>query len=290
MRKSAILAVALLLGVILLLSLDMGRINHKAAPGLAKYGAGDGGVRAETVSTMGSIAGSTDPGRMVIAWAFLAVEVEDFQDAYSRVYVIAQRFDGYIADSRSYETDSGTMRGTIVLRIPEETFMEVVNEVEKIGHLKSKQITGRDVTEEYVDLGARLKNLETQEIRLLDILSKAGNVDEILKVEKELERVRGKIEQIKARMQYLENRVSLATVTVDLYEPEPIKPMTSGWEIREAIRKAANGFIETTGMLILALGTALPIFIVAILGFFALKYYREKTRGDAGLKDGAPPV
>lgn len=289
MRKSLVFLFAILLGTtVVLLSLEKGPTDQKPAPELAKYSRG-GMMQAETSMMKLPVSSSPQPDRMVIASAFLTVEVEDFQEAYSGIYVLVQRFGGFIADSRSYETDSGSRRGTIVLRIPEEKFLEAVREVEKIGHLKSKRITGRDITEEYVDLGARLRNLEAQEGRLLDLLSKAGSVDEILKVEKELERVRGGIEQIKGRMQFLENRVSMATVTVELYEPEPIKPVTSGWEIREALRKAMNGFVETTSMLILALGTVLPVVIVASLGYLAFKYYK-KTRGRAGLRDEAPPV
>jgi hypothetical protein len=288
-KSSMIFILALLLGSgLVLLSLDKGQLNQRPVPESAKYSYG-GMAQAETSSMKPAVSSSPQPDRMVIASAFLTLEVKGFQEAYSGIYLIVQRFDGFIADSRSYETDSGSRRGTIVLRIPEEKFIDAVKEVEGVGHLKSKRITGRDVTEEYMDLGARLRNLEAQEGRLLDLLSKAGSIEDILKVEKELERVRGGIEQIKGRMQFLDNRVSMATVTVELYEPEPIKPVTSGREIRQALRKALKGFVETTGMLILALGTVLPVVILASLGFLAVKYYK-KTRGRAGLRDEAPPV
>jgi hypothetical protein len=202
--------------------------------------------------------------RKIIQRASLRIEVEDFQASSDALFRIVEQSDGFISDSYSYVTDTGRKRGDITIRVPTDKFLSVIRELEQLGTVQSKQISGEDVTEEYIDLQARLNNSERQEKRLLEILDKAEEVKDILEVERELERVRGEIERLTGRITYLENRIELATITVSLYEPEPI---TQSWGIRDALRASFAGFVAVIRGLIIAIGYFLPLVILVGIGW-----------------------
>ncbi|RZN43469.1 MAG: DUF4349 domain-containing protein [Methanophagales archaeon ANME-1-THS] len=202
--------------------------------------------------------------RKIIQRASVRIEVKDFQARSDALFEIVERSNGFVSDSYSYVTATGHRRGEITIRVPKDKFLSAIHELEQLGTVQSKQISGEDVTEEYIDLQARLNNSERQEKRLLEILEKADEVKDILEVERELERVRGEIERLTGRITYLENRVELATISVSLYEPEPI---TQSWGIRDALRTSFAGFVAVIRGLIIAVGYLLPFVILVGLGW-----------------------
>lgn len=202
--------------------------------------------------------------RKIIQRASLSIEVKDFQTASDTLFNIVEQSNGFVSDSYSYVTATGRRRGEITIRVPRGKFLPVIHELEQLGTVQSKQISGEDVTEEYIDLQARLNNSLRQEKRLLEILEKAEEVKDILEVERELERVRSEIERLTGRITYLENRVELATISVSLYEPEPI---TQSWGIRDALRASFVGFVTVIRGLIIAVGYLLPLIILLGTGW-----------------------
>jgi len=218
---------------------------------------------------------NTNTERKIIQRASLIIEVEDFKASSDALIKIVERSGGFVSDSYSYVTDTGHKRGDITLRVPTHEFLPVITEIEQIGTVKSKQISGEDVTEEYIDLTARLNNSERQEKRLLEILDMANNTKDVLEVERELERVRDDIERLTGRINYLENRVELATISVSLYEPEPI---THSWGIRDAFRAAFEAFISVIRGLIILVGYALPLLILVGIAWFIKAKVMPKLR------------
>ncbi len=212
----------------------------------------------------------------IIQRASLSIEVADFQTSSDALSQIVERADGFISDSYTYVTDTDRKRGEITIRVPSDRFLAVLADLETLGVVTSQHISGEDVTEEYIDLQARLNNSERQEQRLLEILELAETVEEILEVERELERVRGEIEQMTGRITYLENRIELATISVSLYEPEPI---TQNWGIRDALRAAFGGFVAVIRGLIIAVGYALPILTLLGLGWIIRSVVVRRKRG-----------
>ena len=217
-----------------------------------------------SVGTSGSQYVDTDTERKIIQKASLSIEVEDFQSSSDTLTEIVERLGGFVSDSYSYVTDTGHKRGEITLRVPSDRFLSLIGEIEQIGTVKSKHVSGEDVTEEYIDLTARLNNSERQEKRLLEILDMANNTKEVLEVEREIWRVRGEIERLTGRINYLDNRVELATISVSLYEPEPI---THSWGIRDTFRDAFEAFVSVIRGLIILVGYALPLLILVGLGW-----------------------
>lgn len=209
-------------------------------------------------------ASDADADRKIIQRASLSIEVPDFRMSEEAVIRAVARSNGFISSSYAYVTETGRHRGEITVRVPTDSFLGLVAELELLGRVQTKHLSGEDVTEEYTDLRARLNNSQRQELRLLEILELAETVEEVLQVERELARVRGEIEQMTGRLTYLENRIELASITVALYEPEPI---TQSWGIRDALRAAFAGFVAVIRGMIIALGYLLPILILLGLGW-----------------------
>ncbi len=219
--------------------------------------------------------------RLVVFTARLELEVEDLESAIDAVRLLAESHGGFVATEKTRSES-----GFITVRVPQRVFHDAVAEIEELGVVQSRDLQGEDVTEEYVDLGSQLVNLERQEQRLLDIMEMGTTVESVLKVEKELERVRGSIESIKGRMNYLESRVELATVTVylNLEEEEPeiqfawfpkvdwSVPVKAGFSVLFSV---AQGMIT----MVIVVG---PFVVLGIAG---LRGYRHLKTRNASLVD-----
>jgi len=152
--------------------------------------------------------------RMIVRTGNIQLAVEDVRATIDRITELTESVDGYVVSSRSWK-EGERLIGQITVRVPAGDFnysMSVLRElaVEVI----SEGTSSRDVTEEYVDLSAKLSNLEVTEEQLLRLMEKAEKVEEILAVQRELSRTRGEIEQIKGRMQYLERTSETSLIEV----------------------------------------------------------------------------
>jgi len=216
--------------------------------------------------------------RMVIFTAKLRLEVEDVDLTVYEIRLIAEDCGGFVAGMSTSRSEWGVM----TLRVPQDEFYDAIEEVEALGEVEERELKGEDITETYVDLEAQLVNLEREEERLVEILDIARNVEEVLKVESQLSRVRGKIESITGEMKYLEGRVELATITVtfreEFAEEITVLPQVDWWEPVSTGLEALTTVVQ--GML------AMAVFIGPFLavGFPA---YRLFKRG-FGAKDVAP--
>lgn len=152
-------------------------------------------------------------GRMVVFTAYLGLEVDDIDASLDQIKLISVMHSGFISNVNTRDE-----RGSISLRVPQSKFHEALTDLEELGEVTTRDLMGEDVTEEYVDLEAQLVTLQHQESRLFEIMEMGTTVDAVLKVERELERVRGRIESIQGRIKYLDDRVDLSTITVNLRE------------------------------------------------------------------------
>jgi hypothetical protein len=212
-------------------------------------------------------------GPMLIRTADLRVRVDDVAKAHQEVARIAREAHGYIAET-TFSSESGPASATVTIRVPSQGLDSAVDRISALGKLLNKQVSAQEVTEEYVDLTSRRRNLEREEQRLLELLKRAGKMRELLDVESTLARVRGQVEQISGRMRYLENRVSLSTVTVNLEGPQP-KPNVGGpvWAASDVSREAVRSLIGTgRGLATLAIwiGIYTPIWLPIAIFFIWL--------------------
>ncbi|WP_135610840.1 DUF4349 domain-containing protein [Methanococcoides sp. AM1] len=199
--------------------------------------------------------------RKVITTSDVSLEVKNAPEAVDSIGAIASEYDGYVSSSSVYDTyygDSESMSGYISIRVPAAEHDTVIDRIEALGKVTSKSTSGVDVTEEYIDVEARLSNLEKQEQRLQEILEMATTVEDVLEVEKELSRVRGEVESLTGRLNYLNDRIDFSTITVSVSEPRNI---THSWGLRDALSDSVRGFIASVNGIIVFIGVALPIVI-----------------------------
>jgi hypothetical protein len=205
---------------------------------------------------------------MLIRTGSLRLRVEDVSSAHEEVGRIARAAGGYVASTR-LSSEQGPTYAETTLRVPSEGLDSVVARIAGLGKLLSKELGTQEVTEEYVDLSSRKRNLEREEERLLELLQRAAKMEDLLKVEQYLARVRGQIETIAGRLRYLENRVSLSTLTIRLEGPQP-KPDVGGpvWTATDVYRQAMRSLKDTgQGLATIGiwLGVYAPVWIPMLL-------------------------
>jgi PKD repeat protein len=154
--------------------------------------------------------------RMVIYNAYLTIVADNISTALQQITDLATKYGGFVVNSQMGE-DQNRLYANISFRVLATHFDDTMQALRNLAvDVKSEQITGQDVTEEYTDLASKLRNLEASEAQLLELMKKAGSVEEILAVQKELVSTREQIEVTKGRMQYLEQSSKLALFTVNL--------------------------------------------------------------------------
>lgn len=214
--------------------------------------------------------------RKTITSVNMDLEVDNASRTVNNIIAMATAAGGYVSSSSVYDTYYETnprKEGYVTVRVPSENYTTFVKNVENLGDVTSESITGTDVTEEYIDLEARLNNLQKQEKRLTEILNMSTTVEEVLSVEKELERIRGEIDSLTGRLQYLDNRIDFATIDIRITEPTPI---THSWGMRDALSSSVQGFVATVRAMVILVGYLLPIAIVfSVLIFIVLAIRRR---------------
>ena len=157
--------------------------------------------------------------RQIISQASLSVEVEDVARAVAQVRTIAEARGGFISQVATSGTP-GRQRSDLVVRVPQGEFFDTLESIKGQGKVWAENAGSEDVTEQFIDLEARLRSALREEQSLLSLLERADTVSNILTIERELARVRSDIERLQGQINYLSRRVDLATISVALFPPE----------------------------------------------------------------------
>jgi hypothetical protein len=158
--------------------------------------------------------------RMIVRTGDMSLVVVDVAVAIEQITALADSYEGYVVSSNSWR-EGDRLVGAISIRIDAKQFDNAIKALRGMAvETNYESTTSQDVTEEYVDLEAKLHNLEASEAQLLELMKKAGEVEEILEVQRELAKTRGEIEQTKGRMQYLEQTSSMSLINVQLQQAE----------------------------------------------------------------------
>lgn len=212
--------------------------------------------------------------RKLIKKAEINLEVKNCEETSQKIVDLVNNFSGIIIDSKIQKYSNQAKSGCTILKVPPKDFDTVLSKIKELGEVELERVTGEDVTEEYIDLEARLKSAEVVRDRLLKILEeRAREVKDILEVERELARIGETIEQIKGRMKYLDRQVDLATITVNYYEPKAMapEPLNVVKRFKETIRTAIEAFINVFNGAIVVIAAMLPIVIwLAIIGIVVI--------------------
>lgn len=188
----------------------------------------------------------TQTQRYIIRDATVLVEVRDARKAGEALSGTAKRLGGYVGDSTEEVDAIGVRTVTIQVRVPADRFDDLMKTVDAQGAVLSRHVGTQDVTEEYVDVDAKLRNLKRTEARLLGHLDKTGKLADTLAVEREISRVRMEVEQYEGRLRYLKHSVSFSTATVTCREkakPGPAIPPES-YSTGEVASSAARSLVD----------------------------------------------
>ena len=238
----------------------------RGAPEPAADEAGDVAVEGEAASL-------PELGPSVIKTAELDLEIEreGLGDAVGKVTAAAGRFDGFVLSSTV--AGNPATSATVVLRVPAERFEEALVHLRGLGTAEREQVAGEEVGQEFVDLEARLRNLGSQEAVLLRLMDEATTVQDTIRVQNELQRVQLEIERIEGRLRYLRDQTELSTISVGLTEagaPQAAGAFTRAWDT------AVDVFLAVISGVIVSLGFAVPLLLLAGLGWFGYRRLRPR--------------
>ena len=159
--------------------------------------------------------------RMLIWNASLSLEVADVPRAVIRITKIAEEAGGYV----EAKSDSGESNAHLTLRVPVDALKPTMSSLEATGKVTDRRVSSEDVTEQYVDIDARMKTMTALRDRLRALLDKAKDVKDVLAIEKELGRVQADIDSMQARLKALKGKVDLATIDVSLSRRTILGPL-----------------------------------------------------------------
>jgi hypothetical protein len=207
--------------------------------------------------------------RMVIRTASLDLIVPSTEQAMDSAQGLATELGGYVVSLNTTQYQEG-VQATVVIRIPAESFDTALATLKGLATtIRSESVAGQDVTEEYVDLGARLRHLQAVEQQLLEFLDEAEDTEATLAVYAQLSVTQGEIEQVSGRMQYLEDQAALATITVSLTPDALAQPLeTGGWNLPSTVRGSVEALLGVLEFLVKAT-IVIVIVILPTLIFIA---------------------
>lgn len=211
--------------------------------------------------------------RKLIKTGNVSFETKDLDKTRKIIVDLVNQYNGYIASDNEYKS-SDRISTTISTRIPAEKFDVILSEIAKgVEKFDSKNIRISDVTEQFLDVEARLKTKKTLEKKYLEILKKAKTVREILDVERELGKLRADIESTEGRLKYLQNQVSFSTLSITFYKQTSASETSFIGQISKAFK---TGF-ENVKDFFLYLINIWPFIIILFLLFFYLRKRRLRT-------------
>ncbi len=225
--------------------------------------------------------------RKILRNADLTLEVEAPTEGQRKITSIAESLGGFVVTSESKQRQSPDavkqdLEVHLVIRIPAQQFNAALEQIRGVGsRVLQEKTTGEDVTEEFIDLEARIKTQIALELQFLEIMKRANKVEDALEVQRQIAEVRTEIEKLEGRKRFLENRASLSTISVSLQSPTAIVVNTSGFgrEIREALADSVGVARGIVIFLIRFLIVMIPIFILVLLpGWFLVRYALRRAR------------
>jgi hypothetical protein len=218
---------------------------------------------------------------MIIRTGQAFIEVEKVDPAILRIRQLAAQVGGYIANSSISGGRDQIRQATLEIKIPASKYDQAVGDLSTIGKVETVNSTAEDVGEEFVDVTARVTNARRLEERIIALLStRTAKLDEVLRVEHELARVREEIERYEGRLRFLSTRAAMSTLTITVHEPMPVLGNTPGTNpIAAALRRAWRNFVGFVAAIIESLGVVIPLALIAFAAL--LGYRRWKRRQDS---------
>jgi uncharacterized protein DUF4349 len=227
-----------------------------------------------------SRAGVFDPAsRLIIRTGQASIEVDSLEPSMSELRRVVQRVGGFVADASVQSGRNQLRSATLQLKVPASRFDDLTEGLGPLGKLQFVNVAAADVSEEFVDLTARVANGRRLEERLIELLrTRTGKLQDVLSVERELARVREEIERMEGRLRFLKTSAQLSTLSVNLYEPAPIVASHPGRSvIGEAFKTAWRNFVGVLAGAIASLGFVVPVVVLGWATLILGRRYKRKT-------------
>ncbi len=218
---------------------------------------------------------------MVIRNGAATVEVDSLEPAIASLKALATSLGGYVGNTQLFAGARQTRNATLELKIPAARFDDALAGIDPLGRVESVSSTAEDVGEEFMDISARVANSQRLEDRLVSLLAtRAGKLEEVLAVERELARVREEIERYTGRLRYLRSRVAVSTLSVTVREPGPLitGPGTDNVMVA-AFKDAWRNLVRFIAGLIAFSGILIPSLV--LLALLVLGWRRLRRRPTA---------
>ncbi|MGE8205909.1 DUF4349 domain-containing protein [Heyndrickxia sp. NPDC080065] len=227
--------------------------------------------------------------RMVIYNASIEMEVKKLTQVQDQISKIVNQMGGYIVQQNLNQDSEDRHESYLMVRVPQNEFQSFLDKVKQLGmKTKNQQISGQDVTEEYVDLKSRIKSKQLAEKRLTQFMNEAKDTKTLLEISNELAKVQEEIETIEGKIKYLENQTNLSTVNITLLENKVVIPglendQQNTWEkTKKQFMKSINFIISFfSGLFIFIIGYFPVIILLGLIGvIIAIVIRRMKRKSD----------
>ena len=247
------------------------------AEGSVEVSAGGVGSKANDGSAQVSAVPQVGPQIVKTASLGLGIAHGSFDDKVGEAHVVADSFGGFVVQSfASQGSGNRIAEGSLVLRIPAESYDPALSRLRGLGKVESLEESGQDVSKEFVDLNARIRQLRAVEAQLLQLLQQADDVPAALAVQSQLSQVQLDLEQARGRLQYIDNRVAFATISMSMHELVVVAPKGDGFSIVDAWATAGAAFLTVVGWIFIGIAVVAPVLVLLGLGFLVGRELRKR--------------
>ncbi len=223
--------------------------------------------------------------KKIIKNGSLNLKVDKVPQATKEIGNIVRGLGGEIFSTNFSERIRGQRRGSMTVRVPVDKFSEAISKIKSVAtQVVNETTTGRDVTEQYADLQAQLKNKQAEEASFVKILDRAEKIDDVLAVTRQLSRVRGEIERLQGRIKYMNSQTDMSTITVNLSEDVGVISVSDNWRPMQTVKKSfkelvnnIQDFIDNSiRFVIVGIPSLIPFLLfLAIIYWGGKKIYRK---------------
>ncbi len=213
--------------------------------------------------------------KRVVKNGSLRLKVESTENSAEKIKEIAKQYKGEVANVNLYRQGKNGLGGNLTVKVPVDQFESAMKAIKAVGdQVLSESVSSSDVTEEYVDLQAQIRNKKAEEETFRNLLERSGKLDDVLSVTREVARVRGEIDRLEGRIKFMESQTDMSRIDVSLVEYEQVTNTPIKWKPARVAQKALHNLVlnfqkAINGIIYFIIAT-LPVLIIIALVIFIL--------------------
>jgi len=240
------------------------------APAPAATGESASGQAAKPAADSVVPSAAIPQGPRVQLSARVALQVANgrFDATLDAVTDVAEQAGGHISgqDAQAPSNGEPLRSGQVTFQVPADRFQGVVSDIRRKGTTQNISISGNDVSQQYVDLQARLRNAEAQRNAILALMQDARTVADTIQIQNQLGQVTGQIEQLHGQIDYLDHSIAFSTIAVTIREAA-VTGVRDEWGLQTAATQAAHNLVNVLAFLLLAIGTLIPLLLLGAVAW-----------------------